>query len=240
MLLIPDRAEDITYLRFPVPENKGTIEKHDGFSIIFIGRCTREKGYNVLPEIAKAFIEGGQKVFWHIVGEIDEKTKTQYLWPDGANVRFYGSVNNDAVKKLLCRIHLILLPSLAEGMPVAVIEAMKAEVIPIVNKIESGISELVENGVTGFTIESNSIEQYKDKIIYLIKNPAEQFRLRENARDYANINFDPLANTKNYENKITEAGSKLKTKKANKIYGSRLDQYWMPNSITKTLRSFNG
>ena len=91
-ILIPDRAEDIAYLRFPVPEKKGPIEKHDGFSIIFIGRCTREKGYNVLPEIAKALIEGGQKVSWHIVGEIDEKTKTQYLWPDGANVRFYGSV----------------------------------------------------------------------------------------------------------------------------------------------------
>ena len=234
--IIPGRTHDIKYLRFPVPENHCKTEKSSSFSIVYIGRCTKEKGYDVLPKVAQALLEGNFKIDWHIVGEIDEKAKQQFQWPKDAAVTFHGVLNNRDVQKLLCATHFILLPSLAEGMPVAVIEAMKAGVIPVVNDIPGGIQELVENGIAGFKIENNTIEHYKEKIIYLIKNPVERFRMQENVKDYADKYFNPLENALNYEKAILETSRQQKKKKADKIYGSRLDQVWLPNIITNMLR----
>ena len=234
--ILPSRSKDIKYVRFPVPDSHCIAEKSVTFSIIFIGRCTKEKGYDILPGVAEALLLDGYKVHWHIAGDIKESVTFKYPWPSGSIVTFHGNLNNSEVMNLLCGMHIILLPSLAEGMPVAVIEAMKAGVIPLVNDIPGGIQELVVNNTTGFKSEGNSIDAYKEKILYLMHNPPERLIMQKNVKDYAVQNFSPLENTLKYEGAIIETTLQHRTKKAKKIYGSRLDQPWLHNQITKTLR----
>ena len=133
-------------------------------------------------------------------------------------------------------MHVLLLPSLGEGMPLSVIEAMKAGAIPLVNDIAGGIQELVSDGVTGFKIANNDVEFYKEKISWLFKNTTTRLKMQTNGVEFAVHYFNPIENTLNYEKEIIVSGKSVHKKQKAKIYGSRLDQSWLPNFITKTLR----
>lgn len=235
---IAERANDILYLRFPVPvafnvNNKLRTEKN----IIFIGRLTLEKGYYLLPEIARKINVSSTKFKWHIVGNNPSCIETNALWDHDIDVQFYGIIENEKVQKLLTKMDFYILPSIAEGMPVSMIEAMKAGVVPLVNNLKGGINELVENGITGFKIENNDVDNYTNKLMWLAKNEKDFINIKFAAKEKADFMFNPKKNIQEYENSILLImGNKFKI--AYKKYGSRLDIPWVPNFIVKIIRVF--
>ena len=237
--LLPSRSESITYLRFPVAKGIPKQVSQYNCPIIFIGRLTEEKGYPLLPIIAKALRQKNIDTVWHIVGST-VNTKDDVVWDKHIDVHFYNDISNEQVLALLAQMKIIILPFLAEGMPVAVIEAMKAGVIPLVNNIGGGIQELVVDGETGYKINHNEIADYIEKIILLIdnKNLAEKIKIK--CIEKANAMFEPMNNTKRIESvfESTILSSK-EIKYASKIYGSRLDQLFFPNFLIYTLRKLN-
>ena len=136
-------------------------------------------------------------------------------------------------------MQFFILPSIAEGMPVSIAEAMKAGVIPLVNNIDGGIQELVKDGVTGYKITNNDPELYADNIYRLLENEILSAAISENCIEAANKLFDPYKNTRLIEEEICKlAFESHKIKKAWKAYGSRFDKKWIPNLFTKSARSF--
>ncbi|MFN7116754.1 MAG: glycosyltransferase family 4 protein [Saprospiraceae bacterium] len=235
---LTERKADITYLRFPVPPSICKGEKNSGSNIIFIGRCTEEKGYPLLPQIAGGLQEKGCTLHWHIVGSIDNQSKEKYHWEASVPVTFYGNQSNEAVNRLLCDMQIFILPSLAEGMPVSLIEAMKAGVIPFVNDLSGGIQELVRNGETGWKVEGNRVEKYVELIGDAIRNPLRIKQISVSAKIQAEALFDPVANTSACEILFIELFNAEKRRKAAyKVYGSRLDQSWIPNQLTAIIRN---
>ena len=195
---LPQRKNDIEYNRFPVPEVKYNPQKKNKGNIIFIGRLTAGKGYTLLPVIAKKICERNIDATWHIVGTPDGEMKEEVVWDNNIRVHFYKNISNDEVLRLLQEMEIFILPSVAEGTPVTVVEAMKAGAIPLVNNINGGIQELVENDSTGYKINDNNVEEYAKKITELIQNEMLAERLRKNCIEKANALFDPYQNTKNY------------------------------------------
>jgi glycosyltransferase involved in cell wall biosynthesis len=238
MAQLPTRRETITYLRFPVPE---VISKHirqNDCHIIFIGRLTEGKGYPLLPVIARKLRKQNVDIFWHIIGEADKELDVT-LWDKNISVQIYNNISNEKVISLLAQMKIFILPSLSEGMPVAVIEAMKAGVIPLVNNIEGGIQELVVDGETGYKIKDNEIGDFVEKIILLINNKSLAEKIKINCIEKANALFEPKNNTKKIESVFESTIlSPREIKYARKTYGSRLDLNWLPNYFTKALRSF--
>ena len=236
LALLPARKANIAYLRFPVPEIIDKQVMKNDYSIIFIGRLTEGKGYPLLPVIAKELGKKNINVCWHIVG-IANNSKDEVVWDKNIVVRFYGNISNEEVMALLAQMKILILPSFAEGMPVVVIEAMKAGVIPLVNNIDAGIQELVEDGKTGYKIKDNAIPAYIEKIMLLMDNKNLAERIRLNCFERANAMFEPISNTKLieavFQNAFSSAG---KRKIPKKIYGSRLDQPWLPNLFTRSIR----
>lgn len=235
--LLPRRKDNIGYLRFPVPYiiNNRVLKQY--FNIIFIGRLTTDKGYHLLPLIAKILCRQNIDVVWHVAGAAPNGMDT-VVWDKEINVHFYGNVSNDRILSLLKDMQIFILPSIAEGMPVTIIEAMKAGVIPVVNNIEGGIQELVINNETGYKIDGNDLEAYTEKIIELINNRSLAETIKRNCIEKANNLFDPVDNTRMIEQKIQQVFASLRVKKnATRVYGSRLDQSWIPNIITKSVRS---
>ena len=235
--LLPRRKENIAYLRFPVPYiiNNRVLKQY--FNIIFIGRLTTDKGYHLLPLIAKILCRQNIDVVWHVAGAAPNGMDT-VVWDKEINVHFYGNVSNDRILSLLKDMQIFILPSIAEGMPVTIIEAMKAGAIPVVNNIEGGIQELVINNETGYKIDGNDLEAYTEKIIELINNRSLAETIKRNCIEKANNLFDPVDNTRMIEQKIQQVFASLRVKKnATRVYGSRLDQSWIPNIITKSVRS---
>lgn len=239
ILLLPHRKNDIFYKRFPVHEIKSSQENNKFQRIGFIGRCEELKGYQLLPKIADELDKLNQRVEWHIIGTGSLEIANQNLWAPQYTLRFYGELNNDEVLTLLPSFDYLLLPSLAEGMPVTVIEAMKAGVIPIVNDLPGGMEEIVINGETGYRIPNNVPADYAKKITFLNENISTRKQILSKAKQLADEWFNPQINTSEIEKlfiKFSNKKKNLKTKK--KIYGSRLDQPWLPNSFVMIIRSF--
>ena len=231
---LPHRTADINYLRFPVPDLEATVHEREN-NIVFIGRLSSAKGYSILVEIANRLKE--ENIHWHIIGKEDPDTVSPE-WNENIRVSFYGNRTNSEVLELLPQMKVILLPSLAEGMPVVLIEAMKAGVIPIVNDLPGGIQELIFDGQTGYKIPGNHITGYIEKIKELMNSNKETLTMQKESMKLAHSFFNPQDNTRKIEDSIVGMLEKNpKSKMAEKVYGSRLDNRYFPNFMTTFFRS---
>lgn len=95
----------------------------------------------------------------HIVGDGPERANLQKLCAElkaGKLVKFHGYIND--TEHLLKEMHVALLPSLGEGIPLSLLEAI-ALGIPCIATRVGGVPEIVVNGENGLLIESeNEIE----------------------------------------------------------------------------------
>jgi len=64
---------------------------------------------------------------------------------------------------------LFVLPSVKEGLPYTILEAMAAQ-SPIIATKVGGVSEIIENNKTGILVEPKNPLQLAEKIIYLLEN----------------------------------------------------------------------
>lgn len=233
------RDGDIQYLPFPVPYTKQKIFFHqEALHIIFVGRLSKNKGYHLLPEIDKGLIAKGIKVQWHIVGKPESQREIKF-WDQPENVKYYFDLSNESVLELLAKMDCFILPSIAEGMPVSLIEAMKVGLVCLVNNLRGGVQELIDDDVTGYKINNNDPEGYINRLCYLDMNRSNVKRIGTSATEKVTLLFDPIKNCALYEELFLFIGNnpKKKNKKPKKAYGSRLDEPWIPNLITRTVRS---
>jgi colanic acid/amylovoran biosynthesis glycosyltransferase len=73
-------------------------------------------------------------------------------------ISFSGRLPFAGVQKILLQSQAILLMSDFEGLPVALLEAMAAGVVPVVRSIPSGIPEVVRQGDTGLLVSDDPDE----------------------------------------------------------------------------------
>jgi glycosyltransferase involved in cell wall biosynthesis len=85
-------------------------------------------------------------------------------------VRFLGKASREQVKNLLSGADMFVLPSLWEGLPGSMMEAM-ATGLPVVGTDVNGTNELVIDGDTGFLVPPKSPEALADRLAWLINNP---------------------------------------------------------------------
>lgn len=119
--------------------------------IVFVGRLSAEKNLN-----AAILACATKNIGLDIVGQGDEYTTLQKIVSScNADVRWIGVVPNDALPALLNVYRYFILPSLWEGMPKALLEAMSMGLICIGNAT-TGITEIIEDGKTGFLSSDSS------------------------------------------------------------------------------------
>ena len=85
-------------------------------------------------------------------------------------VNFMGVIPNNEIPKYLVQGDVFVLPSLSEGFPNVVLEAMAAG-LPIVSTNIGGLSEIIHNEENGYLVEPKNPEQLANKILKILKNP---------------------------------------------------------------------
>lgn len=90
-------------------------------------------------------------------------------------IRFTGRLTPEAVGRRLQESQAILLMSDFEGLPVALMEAMAAGVVPVARSIASGVGELVDDGVTGILVDDVPARAAA-ALVRLAEGPAETWR----------------------------------------------------------------
>lgn len=128
------------------PLEKKKTKNDDVFNICCVGTICQRKGqyllieaFNNLPQEIKDRIHislYGTGPDINVLEQLVEKYKMTN------NVSFYGNVPNEKIHSLLCNEDIFILMSNNEGLPISIIEAMRAG-LPIISTFTSGIPELV-------------------------------------------------------------------------------------------------
>ena len=84
---------------------------------------------------------------------------------------------------------LLVLPSFAEGVPVTLMEAM-ASGLPVIASQVAGVSELVEDGVSGFVTPAGDAATLSACLSTLLADPALRARMGEAGRAKVTAEFD--------------------------------------------------
>ena len=93
------------------------------------------------------------------------------------------------VRPLLASMDCFVLPSLAEGLGVAALEAM-AMGKPVVASRVGGLAEVVEDNCTGFLVEPGRPEALAEALLRLLRDNELRATLGRNARQRALARFD--------------------------------------------------
>jgi L-malate glycosyltransferase len=147
-----------------------------------VGRLEERKGHAFLLEALRRVGEAEPGVRGLIVGEGREKERLVELRDRlalGDRVRLVGYWPDLA--EALAAIDVFVLPSLMEGHPLAVLEAM-ATARPIVATAVGGNAEAIEDGVNGLLVPPADPEALAAAILSLLRDPERAARLGRAAR----------------------------------------------------------
>jgi glycosyltransferase involved in cell wall biosynthesis len=101
-------------------------------------------------------------------------------------VHFLGNRND--IPQLLAASDFFILPSLWEGLPMALIEAM-ASGLPIIATRVSGTNQVMVHGETGLLVAPGNSEELAHAIRKLLLDPLMAFRMGKIARRRVEVYF---------------------------------------------------
>lgn len=148
----------------------------DPRQIVFVGRLEKVKNLNNLID---ALIGLGVKLI--LVGEGSQKEQLkERAYSKGVEVEFLDIVPQVELPAVLNQSSIFMLPSLSEGNPKALLEAMSCGLACIGSKV-SGISSIIQNGQNGLLCEID-VKSIHQTIVSLIGDSNMIQSLGENAR----------------------------------------------------------
>lgn len=159
-------------------------------------RLSREKGHSYLLRAFKTAKTKIPNLKLLLAGEGIMRVPLEKLAQEleiSHDVRFLGLI--DDMNNFFTRIDIFILPSLQEGIPLALLEAMAAEK-PIIATAVGGIPEVIDNGSDGILISAADEHELKSAIISAIQNEERRKEMAHNARNKIIENFS-LAKTIN-------------------------------------------
>lgn len=143
--------------------------------ILFLGRLYREqKRVHLFPQILGRLKSSGIPFHWTIAGDGAEKSFLNRAMggAPGQTVSFAGQISYAQVPELLRAHDLYLLTSDYEGLPLSLLEAMGAGLVPVVSDLASGIREVVD-AHNGMPVPVADVEGYARAIIHLHEHREE-------------------------------------------------------------------
>ncbi len=141
----------------------------DGPLLLFVGRLAREKRVHALLDVWPALRAAHPDSLLLIVGSGPEEATLRGVAGEG--VRFEGQV--DDVLPYLQVADLFVLPSAAEGLSVALLEAMSTGVAVVATQV-GGASDVIEQGVSGCLLPPDDLPALQAALLFLLENPARR------------------------------------------------------------------
>jgi glycosyltransferase involved in cell wall biosynthesis len=166
--------------------------------MIFLGNLTRRKGaYDLIAAVETAAKQGVRAVLSLAGGETAPGQRTEIERriaesPCAGQICLLGLVHGEQKQKAFDEADSVVLPSYAEGLPMALLEGM-AEGLPAIATRIGSIPALVNDGVEGFLIPAGDIEALAERICRLARDPALRRRMGRNARDRVENEFSQRA-----------------------------------------------
>jgi len=167
---------------FSLPEND--------FVLGYVGRLSKEKGLEYLIEAVSLARTANCPAKLMIVGDGPLKPQLQTIVRQRRlepHVIFTGFQNN--VEQFLPAMDVFVLPSLTEGTPIALLEAM-AYGIPSIASAVGQIPTIITSGESGMLITPGSTQEIHKHIVFLYGNPLVRKSISKTAQEKIQGEFD--------------------------------------------------
>ncbi len=161
------------------------------FRFACVGRLSPEKGHSGLFAALARLREQGCDIAVDLIGD---GPRRQELEAEAARVgiadrvRFLGALDEVATLEAINRTGALVLPSLMEGLPVVLMEAMALS-RPVVSSTVAGIPELVQNGTNGLLFRPSDWEQLAAAMARIATDGPLRARLATSARQSIESEF---------------------------------------------------
>ena len=177
VLAAKTKNKNIRVIPNPVKEIQNYPDIAKEKLILNVGRLVPEKGQKYLIE---AFSKINEKADWRVVilgdgplrSELEEQVNALGL---SNQVLLLGAVNN--VDEWLAKASIFVFPSISEGFPNALAEAMSAGLPCVSFDCKTGPRDLIENYKNGILVEEKNVEELANSLQKLIDDPILRLRL---------------------------------------------------------------
>lgn len=181
-------------------------------SVVFVGRITRQKGLPYLLEAAERLPEDVQLILCagapdtpEIKAEVESKVSALQSQRDGV-IWITDHLPRNELAAILSSATTFVCPSIYEPLGIVNLEAMACG-IPVVGTATGGIPEVVEDGVTGWLVPIEQVqdgtgtpinpEKYitdlAEAMREAVSNPERAQEMGVAARERARVHFDWMA-----------------------------------------------
>jgi glycosyltransferase involved in cell wall biosynthesis len=197
------RARRITVLPLGIPPlpDVAAIPRSPGgpVRILNVGRLSEHKAQHHLIDACAILAEKGVAFRCDIVGEgplrplLEERIRRHRL---GDQVRLLGARYHHEVLSLYGQADIFVLCSIAEGMPVVLMEAMRAGV-PVIATAVSAIPELIGEG--GLIVAPGDPVALADAVARLVTGQVDLVSMTAKARRIIESDYDLETNTQRFK-----------------------------------------
>ena len=157
--------------------------------ILFVGHLATRKGVEYLIRAVKIITEKDKNILCCIVGsghlEYSLKNLTQNLGLNGY-IKFLGQKKYDYVALYMNACNILVLPSLNEGLPVVLCEALACGKPVVATKV-AGTPELVNKDV-GYLVKPKDVDDLAKKIILALNKKWDKKKLLKRAKEFSVTN----------------------------------------------------
>ena len=173
----------------PFPRNR---TPSDPFHILTIGRLIPLKGQALLIEACAELRRRGIDASLRVIGSGPESASLEAAVAKhdlAGHVELLGAVGQDDIWQHFEWADAFCQPSMMEGLPVVLIEAMERS-IPVVATAITGVPELIDDDVTGLLTRPGRVDLLANALETLAGDPAKAVALADAARQTILEQFD--------------------------------------------------
>ena len=149
----------------------------DAFVVGWVGRMTAVKRTDDVVRALRGLVDRGVDAYLCLVGDgPDRDHLEQYAHELGVVKRCLFVGYQQDVAQFYGAIDALLLPSVNEGTPVSVIEALAAQRPAVATRV-GGTPDVIRDGVDGFLVEVGDAEALSDRLAELAADPARRAQM---------------------------------------------------------------
>jgi glycosyltransferase involved in cell wall biosynthesis len=159
--------------------------------VAVIGRLSAEKGQALLLGAARQLVRDFPEVRFLLVGDGPLRGRLEQLTEElglASRVLFTGT--RDDVHRIFSLSDCLVIPSLREGLPMVLLEAMASQT-PVVATTVGDIPSVVEHGVSGLLVAPSDVPSLAEAIRTILRDPARARTLAEAGRARVSESYSP-------------------------------------------------
>ena len=165
-----------------VEDNASRREFGSDLTIGIVGRLARQKGHTFLFAAARGILEKFPGARFVVIGEGPDRKSLEVMAADLGitNSVCFAGYRGD-MPNVYAGLDLMVLPSLDEGLPMTLLEAMAAKRAVIASAV-GAVPEVIEHGQNGLLVQPGKADDLEQAILLVLGDAPLRRRLAEGAR----------------------------------------------------------